>query len=160
MADINYETDEEDFDPSTSTNPNARDTGSITSRLMDFASSASFNISRNGNIATSRPSAGLAPLRAAANETAPRSRSQIGRLFDLRLASQSGVSRLRGPQVWANSQQASQRIASLHPSFMSKEVCMLNCKFCETTICQRGMKAILLADTRIELFSTDKCVPG
>lgn len=41
-----------------------------------------------------------------------------------------------------------------HP-FMSKTVCELSCKHCCTTICRRGMKAILLADTAVELFSTD-----
>lgn len=39
--------------------------------------------------------------------------------------------------------------ASVHPSFRSKAVCSLLCKFCDQTICGRGMKAILLADTRV-----------
>jgi hypothetical protein len=47
-----------------------------------------------------------------------------------------------------------------HPTFRKKSVCILDCKFCKTDICQRGMKAILLADTRVELFSTDYIVPG
>ncbi|KAJ3382214.1 Protein fam72a, partial [Entophlyctis sp. JEL0112] len=42
---------------------------------------------------------------------------------------------------------------ALHPSFMSKTVCQLSCRFCVQTICARGMKAILLADTRVELYS-------
>ncbi|CEG67370.1 hypothetical protein RMATCC62417_03810 [Rhizopus microsporus] len=36
-----------------------------------------------------------------------------------------------------------------------KPVYSLTCKHCYMTICARSMKAILLADTRIELFSTD-----
>ncbi|KAH6581039.1 hypothetical protein BASA60_002628 [Batrachochytrium salamandrivorans] len=44
---------------------------------------------------------------------------------------------------------------SIHPQFRSKTVCMLNCRHCSTVICNRGMKAILLGDTRVELFSTD-----
>ena len=39
--------------------------------------------------------------------------------------------------------------ASVHPSFRTKAVCTLNCKFCCRNICDRGMKAILLADTRV-----------
>ncbi|KAI8917930.1 protein FAM72 [Entophlyctis helioformis] len=44
---------------------------------------------------------------------------------------------------------------SIHPQFRSKAVCVLNCRHCSTVICNRGMKAILLGDTRVELFSTD-----
>jgi hypothetical protein len=39
--------------------------------------------------------------------------------------------------------------ASMHPSFRSKPVCELGCKFCDKSICTRGMKAILLADTTV-----------
>ena len=52
-------------------------------------------------------------------------------------------------------------IATTHPSFRSKAVCALNCQYCTSAICERGMKAILLADTKvtsidqIELYSTD-----
>ncbi|KAJ3190780.1 Protein fam72a, partial [Dinochytrium kinnereticum] len=49
---------------------------------------------------------------------------------------------------------------SVHPSFRSKSVCKLNCKFCIQQICKRGMKAILLADTRVELYSTDAVPAG
>ncbi|KAG5458115.1 MAG: hypothetical protein BJ554DRAFT_1727 [Olpidium bornovanus] len=44
---------------------------------------------------------------------------------------------------------------SMHPQFRSKAVCKLTCVACEATVCSRGMKAILLADTRVELYSTD-----
>jgi hypothetical protein len=43
--------------------------------------------------------------------------------------------------------------ASMHPSFRSKAVCKLECSFCDRTICSRGMKAILLADTSVLLFN-------
>ncbi|ORX89805.1 hypothetical protein K493DRAFT_288849 [Basidiobolus meristosporus CBS 931.73] len=43
----------------------------------------------------------------------------------------------------------------LLPHFRRKTVCILSCNACRTTVCQRGMKAILLADTRVELYSTD-----
>ncbi|KAI9250273.1 FAM72 protein-domain-containing protein [Sporodiniella umbellata] len=36
-----------------------------------------------------------------------------------------------------------------------KPVYRLTCKHCHTIVCARSMKAILLADTRIELYSTD-----
>jgi FAM72 protein len=41
------------------------------------------------------------------------------------------------------------------PQFRSKVVCVLECKHCTTEVCKRGMKAILLADINVELFSTD-----
>ena len=42
--------------------------------------------------------------------------------------------------------------ASVHPSFRTKKVCSLSCRFCNQNICKRGMKAILLADTRVSLI--------
>jgi hypothetical protein len=36
-----------------------------------------------------------------------------------------------------------------------KPVYKLMCRHCTTPVCARGMKAILLADTTIELYSTD-----
>jgi len=49
---------------------------------------------------------------------------------------------------------------SLHSSFKSKSVCQLNCRYCHGVLCRRGMKAILLADTRVELYSTDAAPIG
>ncbi|KAF9165661.1 Protein fam72a [Actinomortierella ambigua] len=49
---------------------------------------------------------------------------------------------------------------SLHPQFQAKAVCRLTCKSCLATVCNRGMKAILLADARIELYSTDRAPLG
>ncbi|XP_070559149.1 protein FAM72B-like [Ptychodera flava] len=42
-----------------------------------------------------------------------------------------------------------------HPVFKAKTVMELQCRYCENSVCQRGMKAILLGDVSIELFSTD-----
>ncbi|KAJ9082363.1 hypothetical protein DSO57_1005228 [Entomophthora muscae] len=39
--------------------------------------------------------------------------------------------------------------------FRGKTVCKLYCNTCSTLVCNRGMKAMLLADTKVELFSTD-----
>ena len=41
--------------------------------------------------------------------------------------------------------------ASIHPNFRTKAVCELFCRHCSAEICKRGMKAILLANTRVEL---------
>ena len=39
--------------------------------------------------------------------------------------------------------------------FDNKVVQELSCAFCEAQLCRRGMRALLLADTATELFSTD-----
>ncbi|XP_048860279.1 protein FAM72A [Brienomyrus brachyistius] len=41
------------------------------------------------------------------------------------------------------------------PYFKNKCVTQLNCIYCDSLLCTRGMKAVLLADTEVELFSTD-----
>lgn len=43
----------------------------------------------------------------------------------------------------------------LHPQFQSKAVCQISCLHCDRVMCKRGMKAILLGNTKSELFSTD-----
>lgn len=43
----------------------------------------------------------------------------------------------------------------IHPAFQAKTVVKLECKYCERCVCARGMRALLLADTKVELFSTD-----
>ncbi|KAJ3117210.1 Protein fam72a [Phlyctochytrium bullatum] len=53
-----------------------------------------------------------------------------------------------------------QSTASLHPQFRSKAVCRLSCRHCGTQVCSRGMRAILLGDTRVELYSTDAAPPA
>lgn len=40
-------------------------------------------------------------------------------------------------------------------SFRIKAVLCLHCKHCMRTLCVRAMKAILLADAKVELYSTD-----
>ncbi|KAK3818871.1 MAG: FAM72 protein-domain-containing protein [Benniella sp.] len=49
---------------------------------------------------------------------------------------------------------------SLHPQFRAKAACRLTCKSCLADVCMRGMKAILLADSRVELYSTDRPPKG
>ncbi|KAH6577084.1 hypothetical protein BASA50_000047 [Batrachochytrium salamandrivorans] len=50
--------------------------------------------------------------------------------------------------------------SNMRPHFRSKIVYVLSCGHCSGQVCQRGMKAILLADTNIELFSTDSTPYG
>ncbi|XP_071083103.1 protein FAM72A-like [Haliotis cracherodii] len=45
--------------------------------------------------------------------------------------------------------------SELHPTFREKNVYSLDCIFCGSNVCRRGMKAVLLADTRTEMYSTD-----
>ena len=45
---------------------------------------------------------------------------------------------------------------SIHPQFRSKAVCQMFCNHCSTSLCERGMRAILLGNTAVELFSTDR----
>ncbi|XP_006000446.1 protein FAM72A [Latimeria chalumnae] len=40
-------------------------------------------------------------------------------------------------------------------TFKNKCVSVLCCNFCDHILCTRGMKAVLLADAEIELYSTD-----
>lgn len=47
-------------------------------------------------------------------------------------------------------------LTDLHPGFGKKVVYILDCKVCGETVCRRGMLAILVADGKTELFSTDK----
>ncbi|KNC69614.1 hypothetical protein SARC_17872, partial [Sphaeroforma arctica JP610] len=39
--------------------------------------------------------------------------------------------------------------------FEAKAVCTITCRFCESELSDRGMRAILLGDTNVELYSTD-----
>ena len=45
--------------------------------------------------------------------------------------------------------------AEIHPTFRRKVVYNLECSSCGSTLCRRGMQAVLLADTKTEMFSTD-----
>ncbi|XP_006628526.1 protein FAM72A [Lepisosteus oculatus] len=40
-------------------------------------------------------------------------------------------------------------------TFKNRCVTLVCCKFCDSLLCTRGMKAVLLSDTKVELFSTD-----
>ncbi|KAI8973478.1 protein FAM72 [Mycotypha africana] len=60
--------------------------------------------------------------------------------------------RLVTPRPIAQQTNNSNNEALLSPS---KPVYQLTCRHCLTMVCTRGMKAILLADTSIELYSTD-----
>ena len=51
--------------------------------------------------------------------------------------------------------QRAERPPNAGPQFRSKTVSILDCKHCELEVCRRGMKAILLADMNVELYSTD-----
>jgi len=44
--------------------------------------------------------------------------------------------------------------------FKTKTVCELECKSCFSNVCNRGMRAILLANSKVELYSTDAPPPG
>lgn len=65
---------------------------------------------------------------------------------------------LQRPVAGAN--RRNQSNPSIHPQFRAKSVCKLYCKHCTTDLCMRGMKAILLGNTRVELFSTDTAPLG
>eukprot|EP00128_Syssomonas_multiformis_P011287 Colp12_sorted_trinity150504_noHs@10206 len=56
---------------------------------------------------------------------------------------------------WNRSHSGNNNNTILHPTFSQKAVVKLNCRYCENVICWRGMRAILLADTKVELYSTD-----
>lgn len=80
---------------------------------------------------------------------------------------QQHVSRASAPNSFHTSQpshqQQQQQRHTLHQqpprdfanAYPMKPVYKLSCKHCCNVICARGMKAILLADTSIELYSTD-----
>ena len=44
---------------------------------------------------------------------------------------------------------------NIHPQFRGKSVCRLLCASCDSKLCERGMRAILLGNIAIELYSTD-----
>jgi len=52
------------------------------------------------------------------------------------------------------------RDSSMHPSFRNKHVLELSCSCCDSVLTDRAMSAILLADTSVQLFSTDLTPPG
>ncbi|KAJ3014264.1 Protein fam72a [Thoreauomyces humboldtii] len=60
-----------------------------------------------------------------------------------------------GPRASAAGAQVPTAVSHHHPQFRSKMVCTLSCRHCTNVVCARGMKAILLGDLRVELYSTD-----
>lgn len=46
-------------------------------------------------------------------------------------------------------------MSTSNANFKNKCVTQVNCVYCDSLLCTRGMKAVLLADTEVELFSTD-----
>ncbi|CAO3639973.1 unnamed protein product [Cunninghamella echinulata] len=73
---------------------------------------------------------------------------------------------LQTTQYHYRQQQQQQQQQQLHSSSSSslcppiKLVYNLFCRHCNNNVCTRGMKAILLADTQIELYSTDIPTPS
>ncbi|KAG0359340.1 Protein fam72a [Gamsiella multidivaricata] len=54
-----------------------------------------------------------------------------------------------------NAGYSSRYVASSGSGSQSKTVCRMDCRYCSAVVCLRGMKAMLLADTSVELYSTD-----
>jgi hypothetical protein len=61
----------------------------------------------------------------------------------------------RNPRVFRNTTNP-----EIHPQFQNKAVCELFCSHCSSVLCERGMRAILLGNTMVELFSTDRPPKG
>ncbi|KAJ3397309.1 Protein fam72a [Lobulomyces angularis] len=69
---------------------------------------------------------------------------------------QNAVLTIEPTEIFERSYLAATRgSAHARPQFQAKAVCQLSCKYCFNDVCRRGMKAILLADMAVELFSTD-----
>lgn len=83
--------------------------------------------------------------------------------FDVTDLSQSGVPLqqlhqiLRGASSIQNNLGVNPAATSHRSSnaLRNKIVYKLNCAYCCTSVCERAMRAILLADTKVELYSTD-----
>lgn len=150
---------------------------SITSRLIDLATEQMSSATPALSAQTYRAQHQQNQQQSAEFRQVSRAMSQLSRLNQARQqaatsARQSGTSSaqnqitLYAESLMARRQQSHQGArspappANIHPSFRSKVVCTLTCKFCVADICDRGMKAILLADTRVELFSTDRVTQG
>ncbi|XP_037106904.1 protein FAM72A [Syngnathus acus] len=46
-------------------------------------------------------------------------------------------------------------MSTSNANFKNKCVAQVNCIFCDSVLCTRGMKSVLLADSEVQLFSTD-----
>jgi len=133
------------------------------------SSSASLESSGEDHSVTLQRLTQIAGLRTPPNETNPaesndwrhRLRSQIfpPNRNHLIVSGPSDVARSvnNGHRPWP-AQQQQQREHGGH--FKTKTVCELECKACCNNVCNRGMRAILLANSKVELYSTDAAPPG
>ena len=97
-------------------------------------------------------SVGLRPYPGSAAVAVARTSSNRDLIARLQVSQQTPLApRHLGPQIV---QQAAPRTRE-QEQFKSKVVQHLSCGHCHAQVCRRGMKAILLADTQVELFSTD-----
>ena len=63
---------------------------------------------------------------------------------------------LRGASGTQNSIGINPNVTSrANNALRNKIVYKLNCAYCKIPVCDRAMRAILLADTKVELYSTD-----
>ena len=76
--------------------------------------------------------------------TATRTRQPVNARRPEQRSNNLGWERLRSPAP------------SIHPHFRSKAVCTIYCQHCANALCERGMRAILLGNTSVELYSTDR----
>lgn len=44
---------------------------------------------------------------------------------------------------------------STNSAFGNEEVYFLDCVYCTNRVCERGLKSFLIADEKVELYSTD-----
>ncbi|KAH3881137.1 protein FAM72A-like [Dreissena polymorpha] len=49
---------------------------------------------------------------------------------------------------------------SVNPAVLNEDVYLLDCVFCDSRLCERGLKSFLIADEKVELFSTDQVDRG
>ena len=49
---------------------------------------------------------------------------------------------------------------SQYAAFGSEEVYSLDCVYCTSRVCDRGLKSFLIADEKVELYSTDSINNG
>ncbi|KAJ3174364.1 Protein fam72a [Geranomyces variabilis] len=73
----------------------------------------------------------------------------------LQASSSSSPGDLLSPSSPSSASGSSLSHSQQHPQFRGKMVCTLSCRHCANQVCSRGMKAILLGDLRVELYSTD-----
>lgn len=103
----------------------------------------------------------------ALSSTQPQQQAPVALTAQAQLSQHESYSRLReqlfpsrpGPPAPTNAHRRVPRpssqprhLTTMHPSFRTKAVCELGCNSCHTSICKRGMKAILLADTSVSRF--------